>query len=333
LSTFCFTGCISQVKNIDSSDDSGEQEVIPVDEDGDGYSPWYLTLDSSTADCDDTNPNVTPETELWIPGGPFLRGDDHTPDASPAQSVTLGEFCIQKYEVTNTAFLHLLEARMEIGTPNENDDGALLFDFIDGDDPYPERIIEQDQGYTIEAGYENHPVVEVYFTGAELYCTSIGLRLPTEAEWEKSARGEDGRTFPWGEGPADCDRANYWPRGEDGLPGEPCVNDTSSVGSHPNGTGPYGVEDLAGNVSEWVADWYSEDAYNDGVTLNPTGPDSGFTSDDANPDGFVARVARGGSLGTGEGSIRTFHRTAEPEGATSNGMGFRCVRDLTTVTE
>ena len=108
------------------------------------------------------------------------------------------------------------------------------------------------------------------------------------------------KTFPWGSASPTCELANYWPRSEDGVPLERCINDTVPVDSYHQGASPYGVLQLAGNVAEWVKGSFSE----------------------------TELISRGGSLGTGEGSLRTFHRTPEPLEATSNGLGFRCKRFL-----
>ena len=112
---------------------------------------------------------------------------------------------------------------------------------------------------------------------------------------------------------------------QDGTPAERCVDDTLSQQSLSVGASPYGIVNLAGNVAEWTGDWYLANHYENATEVDPVGPEEGWRVDAQNPEGFEAIVARGGSLGTGSGSLRTFHRTAEPADATSNGLGFRCV--------
>jgi formylglycine-generating enzyme len=301
-----------------------------VDADGDGFPSWEYSADPDEADCDDSDPDVTPLNERLIQEGGFLYGDERASDSLPQQEIWLDGYCMDVYETTNSLFVGLLEESREEGRPNQDSQGRPLFDFEDNDDDYPERILDLGDQYAIEPGYEEHPVVEIWKWAAELYCESQGKSLPSEAQWEKAARGEDGQTYPWGEQEPDCTLANHWPRNEAGQQGTPCVDDSLPVGSLPGGVSPYGMQDMAGNVSEWVADWYRADYYQEAPTENPQGPDSGWAEDPQHPDGFVAAAARGGSLGTGEGSLRTFHRSPEPEEATSNGMGFRCVRTPST---
>ena len=109
------------------------------------------------------------------------------------------------------------------------------------------------------------------------------------------------------------------------MPAQRCVDDTLPQDYLEQGQSPYGIYNMAGNVSEWTEDYFQSTHYESAVNQDPVGPPEGWHSDPLHPEGFEAVVARGGSLGTGSGSLRTFHRMPEPNDATSNGLGFRCV--------
>jgi formylglycine-generating enzyme required for sulfatase activity len=244
------------------------------------------------------SPSPTPDLSLiedehgvpmvLIPEGSFLMGtDSDRREFAPAHPVWLPDFYIDKYEVTNARYAVCVEAG-ECEPPN-----------IPNSKTRPQ--------YFGNPEFDAYPVIFVRWDSAEAYCKWRGVRLPTEAEWEKAARGTDERLYPWGEQPPDCSRANYWPTG-------PCRGDTAEVGDHPRGVSPYDVHDMAGNVWEWVQDWYN--AYPGGD------PDA----DDAF-DG-THRVLRGGSFLNTATYLRTFVRKPFKPYMRGSSIGFRCARDF-----
>ncbi len=236
--------------------------------------------------------------EVFIPAGTFRMGGmdvRRAANETPDHNVTLDAFWMDQLEVTNA--MYALCVNSGGCTPPQSFKSQRRASYFDN----PE--------------FNDYPVIYVAWSQAKAYCEWAGRRLPTEAEWERAGRGDDFRTFPWGEDKADGLHANF----------NMLVGDTSRVGSYPAGASPFGVLDMAGNVAEWVNDFYSASYANAG-TLNPLGPASG-----------ISRVVRGGSLGDAEINIRVSKRSSVPGsnpsaapgssaslGDFSPRIGFRC---------
>jgi len=231
--------------------------------------------------------SVTNAPMVLVPAGVFsMGGTGGGDDSQPAHKVSLPEFYIDQYEVTNAQYRACVEA------------GACQ--------PPANPASYTHEKYFDNPEFANFPVVQVSWDQAFTFCAWRDARLPTEAEWEKAARGTDERTFPWGEG-LDCSLANW------ATSSGTCKGDTVAVGSYPTGASPYGAMDMAGNVWEWVADWYAADYYQNSPKDNPRGPEAG-----------QLKVLRGGSWVSNEPNLRTaFRNNLEPASASSN-IGFRC---------
>ncbi len=152
--------------------------------------------------------------------------------------------------------------------------------------------------------YKNHPVVYVLWSEAEKYCTSVGGRLPTEAEWEKAARGPTGSEYPWGNDLQSLSNLNV----------ENKVGDTIEVGSFPQNQSAYGVLDMGSNAREWVQDWFESGAYAFSARNNPTGPTSG-----------TYKVLKGAGFDDPATFTRAAHRLKHVPNSPGNNRGFRCV--------
>ena len=216
---------------------------------------------------------------VLVPESEFMMGSDSGIDSEkPVHRVYLDAYYIDKFEVTNALYKACVDAEI-----------------CDG----PTNVSRYNNSQ-----YAQHPVVYVDWEMAKTYCEWRGARLPTEAEWEKAARGADGRTYPWGD-EIDDTFANY----------NKNVGDTTPVGTYPKGVSPYGVYDMAGNVWEWVMDWYDGNYYAKSPDANPPGPERGDY-----------RLLRGGSwVYSGEGA-RSAYRSWDLLWNSYDRLGFRCSR-------
>lgn len=170
-------------------------------------------------------------------------------DEEPVHWVTLDDFYIDKYEVTTSEY----QVCVSEGVCKE-----------------PESDFEV-EGYFDSPEYANYPIVSVGWDDAKTYCEWRGARLPTEAEWEKAARGTDGRTYPWGD-EFNGNYGNFCDRDYEFNDG---YEENAPVGSFSEGASPYGVMDMAGNAWEWVSDWYGYNYYTNSPGENPQGPAEG----------------------------------------------------------
>ena len=244
-------------------------------------------------------PEITPQgaTMVLIPAGAFQMGCDtnnsaesctasYQDDEKPLHTVTLDAYYIDKYEVTNA----LYQACVEAG----------------GCTPPSITSSSTRSSYYGNPEFADYPVIYVSWEQARKYCAWRGARLPTEAQWEKAARGDqDTRMYPWGNQFPSCSLVNR----------SICHGDTEKVGNYPSGASPYGVMDMAGNVWEWVNDWYDSGYYNNSPSNDPPGPETG-----------QYRVLRGGAWQDNFwGSFRsaTRNRHVDP-GYVDYSFGFRC---------
>jgi formylglycine-generating enzyme required for sulfatase activity len=219
-----------------------------------------------------------------VPAGEFTMGSTvGDPDEFPAHKVYVNTFFIDKHQLSVAQYARFLEDTLHEGPPEWN-------------------VMNRTQ-------HRNRPVTNVDWVEAEAYCKWAGKRLPTEAEWEKAARGTDGRTYPWGNEPPTGIRVNagraIWSNHAALTPG----------GTFEEGKSPYGVYDMAGNAWEWVSDWYDQDYYKTSNPQNPTGPTTG-----------MHKVIRGGSWGSGPKDLRASDRNTHLPSFRGLGTGFRCAK-------
>jgi len=248
-----------------------------------------VAVDAALSEPDATPPApdaaLPPAAMVEVPGSQFTMGCPQTElvrcraDEHPARLVTLDAFAIDRTEVTR----------------------ARYDDCVDAGKCTPPHCAAQ------PAGTPALPVVCVTWYQASDYCSWTGKRLPSEAEWEKAARGEGAAWFPWGDNEPNCALANF----------AGCGGELEPAGRHASGASAYGAHDIAGNAFEWVADWYESDYYDDGPRLNPAGPSIG-----------QERVARGGSFRFDSYYMRSSLRSRDDPELWFDDLGFRCAKTL-----
>ena len=242
------------------------------------------------------------ENMIFIPEGSFTMGfkignnkEWGDMDEEPVHRVTLSSYWIDKYEVTSSNFSTFL---------NKNKNEAHRFIEMT-----PTVTIKLENNmYRPRKGLENYPVNRVSWFGADAYCRWKGKRLPTEAEWEKAARGTDKRIFPWGNEFPDNSRVTYKRKfNKQGF------RVMEPVDGMKRGVSPYGVHHMAGNVWEWVSDWFDAAVYQDDKRIDPKGPESG-----------ISKVLRGGNWYYKAYYMRTTYRFNEKPEIFKVWQGFRC---------
>lgn len=241
----------------------------------------------------------TPVEWLLVPTGEFemgAEGGEAEPDEGPKHKVTLDAFYIGKYEVTNHQYQTFVKATGHRLPENPEDAKYNLW-----------------RGSAMLDGIAELPVINVSWGDAAAYCKWAGGRLPTEAEWEKAARGIDGRIYPWGNDPVTGNRANYGIEGVTFWEGPATL---AKKDQYEFGKSPYGAYEMAGNVWEWVQDWYDESYYKNSPAKNPTGPSEG-----------TVRGMRGGSWREAPTKLRSANRSRHPLEAQRTYIGIRCAKD------
>ena len=255
-----------------------------------------------------------PAGMILIPAGEFLMGSktgEGDGDENPQRKAHLDAYYIDIHEATNARYHEFWLA--DGGEKSKHTPASYGSSHMIGD--WPE----------VAKTKPNYPVAGVTWYDASAYARWAGKRLPTEAEWEKAARGTEARTWPWGNDfqselpvPGDTDQNSVSKIHSNRRDGGDCYdNTTAPVENYPTGASPYGVHDMAGNVWEWVADWYSEDYYASSLAENPEGPDAG-----------KLKVVKGGSWNHRKHNQRCANRYYCYPDSWGNTLGFRCAKDV-----
>jgi len=249
-----------------------------------------LSMLQAEARTDAVSSTIRDSVEMkLIESDDFLMGsksDEGRSDERPQRRVYIDNYSIDIYEVTNERYLKFIHDTERKEPPNS----------------YGENSLSE------QPGVSQLPVVQVTWYDAVDYCRWAGKRLPSEAEWEKAARGKDGNDFPWGFEPPSEKPVNFdknWEGIKTLWPAKGNIETTS----------PYGIVNMAGNVREWVEDWYSPDYYQSAPSKNPPGPQIG-----------ILKVIKGGSWHSFKSDIRPASRGKGGFALKTDGIGFRCAK-------
>lgn len=219
----------------------------------------------------------------------------------PVHEVSLDGFWIDQTEVTNNQYVDFLNAR---GNQYEGNETWINMGILEV------KIEDRGGVFVMQQPFADHPVIGVSWYGASAYCNWIGGQLPTEAQWEYAARGPESRRYPWGDESPTCELAQF----------RSCRGESVPAGSKAQGASWVGALDMAGNVWEWVNDWYTGSYYVDSPIDNPRGPESS-----------ESKVLRGGSWKYDSFSLRGAYRTGNNPARGSSNKGFRCTFSTQTV--
>ena len=251
----------------------------------------FLILKQDASASSDRENQRDPVEMIQIPAGEFLMGSKQEKgrrDEKPQRIIFLDTYEIDAYEVSNERYLNFINKTQRKEPPN----------------PYSKGLLSE------LTGIGNLPVVQVTWYDAVDYCRWTGKQLPTEAQWEKSARGEKGLVFPWGNTSPSTEKINFQKNWEGTKTLWPVNKDLNSSSS-------YGLKGMAGNVREWVQDWYAPDYFENSPKKNPTGPEQG-----------ILKVIKGGSWHSFKADVRSASRGKGGFALKTDGIGFRCARTM-----
>ncbi len=251
-------------------------------------------------DRTEPSPPVDVSEMVLIPEGEFIMGSDNYANERPQQKIYLDSYHIDRFLMTNEDFSQFAEATGYQTDAEKAGYGSVRFGYRWK--KVPSANWRSPDGLTSIEGIDDHPVTQISFNDALAYCEWKGKDLPTEAQWEKAARGAEGNEYPWGNSEPDDTLANY----------DEIIGTTTDVELYQKGKSVYGVYDMAGNVNQWCKDFYST---GEREVENPTGPDGG-----------KEHVVKGGSFIEGGDNLRSAHRDRYESNYTSYLFGFRCAK-------